>query len=540
MERDDEITIEGESEDHSIRSDSENESDSGTAADLTIPGSTERASDSATALAPTLDTSTSGSSTSIASRISAPDPFPTVYDIGIIIPAGKPVSQISSTLSSLSNYEKYSYIFNHAKPPDIVPSRFFHGCNRRFNVDWLNKYSWLKYSTVLDGVFCAPCAILLTNHQHKAAFVNQSFSNWSKLSEKLSNHSSLAYHREALSLADTLKTSVENPSSRIDVMTSSVIQCRMEENKQILMQIVRAILFLGKQGLPFCGTIESVETSQNPGNFLSLLKVFAEENSILHSHLHHPRLRNATYISPTSQNEIINIIGHDIIRERILADVKDARYFSVLADEVSCHNVEYMPLCLRFVDGKSHIREEFISFIKLERVRAKDITAAIITTIEGLGLSVDNLRGQGYDGASTMSGKNAGVQALIRQKQPKALYTHCAGHSLNFVIATSCGVPIIRNCIDSVKAMTLWVKASPKIEGLLRAIYQKGVQEGIASSCAPLLNVCITCWVENIDGWERFTLCHPFLVHMCEVILYGDDNFETYNDGWIADDKRKA
>ena len=119
----------------------------------------------------------------------------------------------------------------------------------------------------------------------------------------------------------------------------------------------------------------------------------------MHSHLHHPRLRNATYISPTSQNEIINIIGHDIIQERILADVKDARYFSVLADEVSCHNVEYMPLCLHFVDGKSHIREEFISFIKLERVRAKDITAAIITNIEGLGLSVDNLRGQGYDGA---------------------------------------------------------------------------------------------------------------------------------------------
>ena len=135
-------------------------------------------------------------------------------------------------------------------------------------------------------------------------------------------------------------------------------------------------------------------------------------------------------------NKVINIIGHDVIRGRIIADVNNARYFSVLADEVSCHNVEHMPLCLRFVDSKSHIREEFIAFIKLEQVRAKDITTAIISTIEGLGLSLDNLRGQGYDGASTMSGKNAGVQALIRQKQPKALYTHCAGHSLNLAIAT--------------------------------------------------------------------------------------------------------
>ena len=56
----------------------------------------------------------------------------------------------------------------------------------------------------------------------------------------------------------------------------------------------------------------------------------------------------------------------------------------------------------------------------------------------------------------------------------------------------------------------------------------------------PLLNVCITRWVENIDGWERFALSHPFLLHMCEVIIYGDDNFELFNDNWAADDKRNA
>ena len=35
----------------------------------------------------------------------------------------------------------------------------------------------------------------------------------------------------------------------------------------------------------------------------------------------------------------------------------------------------------------------------------------------------------------------------------------------------------------------------------------------------PLLNVCITCWVENIDSRERFALSHPFLLHMCEVTV---------------------
>ena len=40
--------------------------------------------------------------------------------------------------------------------------------------------------------------------------------------------------------------------------------------------------------------------------------------------------------------------------------------------------------------------------------------------------------GQGYDGVSTMSVEKAGVQARIL-RQPKAIYTHCAGHSLNLI-----------------------------------------------------------------------------------------------------------
>lgn len=48
-------------------------------------------------------------------------------------------------------------------------------------------------------------------------------------------------------------------------------------------------------------------------------------------------------------------------------------FFSVMADEVSSHNVERMPICLRFVDEKFDIREDFVTFVRLERVRASDI-----------------------------------------------------------------------------------------------------------------------------------------------------------------------
>jgi len=48
------------------------------------------------------------------------------------------------------------------------------------------------------------------------------------------------------------------------------------------------------------------------------------------------------------------------------------------------------------VDERCEIREDFVAFVRLDRVRATDITKAIVATIEELGLSLNELRGQGY------------------------------------------------------------------------------------------------------------------------------------------------
>ncbi len=488
----------------------------------------------------TLETASSSAGTSDcvvnSSKLLDSPPF---NDLGALCDPGKSIDEICQ-LVNLSVDEKFSLLFRHVAPPAIFPPTFSHGFQRRFNQSWLNKYPWLLYSPKLDGIFCGPCAILLPvlERKDKGMLVNRPFSNWIKISSILANHSSLHYHRNCLAMADTLKLSVENPSTRVDVMFSDSIQKKITENEHILRQIVRAILYLGKQGLPFRGNAEKVSLSSNPGNFLALLKFFAETDPVLSNHLYHPQAKNATYISPQSQNDIINVIGYDIILAGIVHEIKASKFFSVIADEVSSHGVEHLTICLRFVDDHCEIREEFIGFVKLKRVRAIDITEAIINSIENLGLSLCNLRGQGYDGASTMSGERGGVQAKILEKQPKALYTHCAGHSLNLAILKSCSIPSIRNCIDEIKAFTWWVKVSHKRAGLLKAVVDSQVQ---TTSRVPLLNTCITRWVENIEGWERFSLAHPFLIKMCEVILYGDSNFPLYSDGsWTAEDKKNA
>ena len=133
--------------------------------------------------------------------------------------------------------------------------------------------------------------------------------------------------------------------------------------------------------------------------------------------------------------------------------------------------------------------------MKLQRVRAPDITNAIISTLEDVGISLQDLRGQCFDGASNMSGNKSGVQKRIKDRQPKAIYTHCASHSLSLSIVSCCSVLSVRNCISQIKSITIWIKLSPKRNGFLKAILQKDIQSGTVSNKNLILNVCVTRWV---------------------------------------------
>ena len=70
--------------------------------------------------------------------------------------------------------------------------------------------------------------------------------------------------------------------------------------------------------------------------------------------------KNATYRCKEIQNELIFCIGVHIL-DQLVAEIKAAKFFSILADEVSdVSGQEQMSLVLRFVDAKGQIREEFV------------------------------------------------------------------------------------------------------------------------------------------------------------------------------------
>ena len=199
-------------------------------------------------------------------------------------------------------------------------------------------------------------------------------------------------------------------------------------------------------------------------NVLRLLKLMANHNEIIRIHLEAPQMRSVTFKSPQIPNELLEVVTKHIILQCIVQDVKQARIYSFMADEVTSHNSEQLSICVRFVDSVNDIREEFLQFSRLAHIPGKHIAEEILNSLEDLGIPVEDMRGQGYDGAPNMSSQRVGVQSRIREKSPFATYIHCSGHCLNLVIAHSCALPEVRNVqvLDKLKNCCMFFQKSAK------------------------------------------------------------------------------
>ena len=92
---------------------------------------------------------------------------------------------------------------------------------------------------------------------------------------------------------------------------------------------------------------------------------------------------------------------------------------------------EQVVFVLRWVDGSFRVHEDFIGFYAVENIQASTLFRVLKDVLLRRNLSVNKVRGQCYDGASTMGGCRSGSAKLLSDEEPHAVYTHCYGHSLN-------------------------------------------------------------------------------------------------------------
>ena len=339
---------------------------------------------------------------------------------------------------------KYALLKNHSRPAEgeELPKTYTGGCNRAFKIEWLKQYSWLCYSQKIDGAFCLPCAIFNGHSGIKnfGALVTRPFRTWQKKTEKFCDHEKKQYHQVSLQFADDLIRSIDRPEKTLPVIMSEKKAANITRNRNLLKSIARAILFCARQCIALRGHDENLKNSCNPGNFLSLLHLLSENDECLRTHLQTPTMRNATYISPQTQNEVIQVMGSHIIKTDLFDELRDAKFFAILADEVTSNNTEHLALCVRFVDKECNIREEFLTFIPLQRITGEQIAETILNFLDENNIDAENIRGQGYDGACNMSSDRVGVQRASTHSKNRTPGHLC---SLQWTLFESCDKQIV-------------------------------------------------------------------------------------------------
>ena len=102
------------------------------------------------------------------------------------------------------------------------------------------------------------------------------------------------------------------------------------------------------------------------------------------------------------------------------------------------------------MDSNLESHEEFVGLYVTETVQSSMLVQIIHDILQRFDVPITKLRGQCYDGCSSMSGSKGGVAVELQKEEPRALYTHCYGHAL--YLACSDAVKkckIMRDALDS-------------------------------------------------------------------------------------------
>ena len=352
--------------------------------------------------------------------------------------------------------------------------------------------------------------------------------NFTRAKVTLEEHNKQSCHKIASLDVIEFVTRMEKGSLNVYQYMQNEASELVKQNRLKLLSILKTVVFCGKQMISLRGHREH-GGGGNPGNFRALLQFRVDAgDSLLADHLK-TAARNAQYISAQIQNDLISCTG-EWIRNKILAEVKSAKFFSVCADEAAeCSNKEQLPLVLRFVDATNSIREEFVDFLLCDTGTAgSSLADKILEALREYGLDASNLRGQAYDGAGNMAGKYNGVAANIRSTYPKAVYVHCAAHSLNLCVVAACSVQAVRNMMGTMLEVCLFFSNSPKRQLEL----ERNIQSIGDATAKKLVNLCKTRWVARIDALDVFYDLFPSVVKTFEVISEGTD--------WNQESRRSA
>ncbi|XP_073298470.1 uncharacterized protein [Primulina huaijiensis] len=304
---------------------------------------------------------------------------------------------------------------------------------RSFQFSWFVKFPWLEFSKIKERAFCFPCYLFDVPSSYQKKFTVEGFKNWKRVNcktcpRKRHEGDCNSLHSTAMQKWESLKNVSQHIDRRMNKQSENIVK----QNRLLIKTSIRAVRWLALQGCAFRGHDESVD-SHNRGNFLELVKFQGELSKEIGDIILDKASKNAKYTSPSIQQEILKIIA-DLLRSKIRDEVRDAKFCILVDEAVDESHRSQMAIVLRYVDCDGFVREIFFEVVGVDDTNSLTLKTHICIILTQHKLLIENMRGQGYDGAGNMRGEWNGLQALFLKDSPFAYYIHCFAHRLQLML----------------------------------------------------------------------------------------------------------
>ncbi|XP_057515035.1 uncharacterized protein LOC130796692 [Actinidia eriantha] len=275
------------------------------------------------------------------------------------------------------------------------------------------------------------------NTSTRPAFTIEGFRSWKRVNDgnrcAFLNHVGCANspHNNAIKSVEGLS----NVARHIDKVINAQSLEEIRKNRLRLRTTIESVRWLSLQACAFRGHDESLD-SNNPGNLIAMIKLMGKLNGDIDDVVLEKAPKNAKYTSPMIQKEILHILANKV-RNIIREEIGNAK-FCILVDEAKdVANREQMAIVLRFVDVHGFLKERFFEIVHVTDTTAFTLKKEISDVLARYNLNIENMRGQGYDGASNMRRAWNGLQALFLKDCPYAYYIHCFAHRLQLALVAA-------------------------------------------------------------------------------------------------------
>ncbi|KAK1786476.1 hypothetical protein P4O66_017612, partial [Electrophorus voltai] len=246
------------------------------------------------------------------------------------------------------------------------------------------------------------------------------------------------------------------------------LTAHQKELREFLRSLFEVIILIGKQNFPL-----SSHSNDGPekNSIMSTFQALVENRINAGDKFLRGRFEaspvNEEYCPASQQRQLLEV-SERCVREELLQEVRESRFFSLVTGElVEFPEGQHLPVFLRFVDQTNTLREEFIEFLSFDGEELSMADKLEYHVTKAWGLSMEDCRGQAHAGFGVLGNRMKAIATQLMDKYPMAVNSPCSTCALNVHLANSIPLTGVQVVISVLKKADGFFKATPQLQAEL-------------------------------------------------------------------------